>query len=101
VKYFVYAGNFNYGATGRAAGFSQQELKRSAGAYQKYGEAIGDILNGKIPDSLTGSTYKPEFGDPTDIDLPLFSPGTSYGDDPVDQKYIQEGINWYDENFEK
>ena len=24
---------------------------------------------------------------------------SSYGDDPVDQSYIREGINWYDENY--
>ena len=80
-----HAGNFNYGAMGKAAGLSEQELKRFAGVYQKYGN--------------NGNTYKPEFRDPEDIDFPLFSPGTSYGDDPVDQRHIQDGMDWYDENY--
>lgn len=35
-----HAGNFNYGVMGRAAGLSEFELKRGAGFYQKYGEAL-------------------------------------------------------------
>ena len=88
-----HAGNFNYGAMGRAAGLSEQELERFAGAYQKYGESVRDILNWQIPDKLTGSTYRSEFGGPMDIGR------SSYGDDPVDQVYIREGIEWYDEYY--
>lgn len=93
-----HAGNFNYGAMGRAAGFSEQELKRGAGVYQKYRELpnkIAGLLDRKWPDKWTGSTYREEFGDPTD--MAFFTPGTSYGDDQVDQDHIQDGMDSYDE----
>ena len=64
-----YAGNFNYGAMGRAAGLSELELKDGAG-YQQLRDGTSDI----------------EFWN-------------SWGDDPIDQQHIQEGIDWYDANY--
>ncbi len=64
-----HAGNFNYGAMGRAIGFSELELKGGAGV-QQFFDGTSDL-----------------------------SFVTSYGDDPEDQKYIQAGIDWYYENF--
>jgi hypothetical protein len=63
-------GNFNYGATGAAAGIPDQVLLRIAGyAQQKAG------------------TSMPAWGGPL---------GSSpYGDDPDDQKLIQQGIDYY------
>ncbi len=64
-----HAGNFNYGAMWRALGLSAIELKAGAGAYQ--------VKSGTS-------------------DLSFYD---SWGDDPVDQEYIQEGIDWYDANY--
>ena len=65
-------GNYNYGVTGRAAGFSENTLLRMAGwAHRR---------------EKTNSEYR---GHPL---------GKSpYGDDPKDQKWIKEGIKDYDE----
>jgi hypothetical protein len=90
-----HVGNFNYGAMGRAAGIWSQSLKRAGGVYQKYGESISDIFNRKMPRGF-GSTYKPEFGDPFDINLFKV---TSYGDDPVDLYHVQKGMDWYENNY--
>jgi hypothetical protein len=62
-----HAGNFNYGAMGKAARLSDVELK-AGGGYQQ----------------LRDGTWKIGFIG-------------SYFDDPVDQGYIQDGIDWYDE----
>lgn len=62
-------GNFNYGVTGSALGFSETTLKAGAGVYQVY-SGTSDI-----------SFYD------------------SWGDDPVDQEYIQQGIDYYNENY--
>ncbi|HFH4003038.1 polymorphic toxin type 44 domain-containing protein [Pseudomonas aeruginosa] len=62
-------GNFNYGATGAAAGFSEQILLRAAGAAQ----------------TLAGTSDK-DFG--------AWWAGTPYGDDPVDQIWIKAGIDY-------
>ena len=64
-----YAGNFNYGAMGRAAGLSETELKAGGGAYQIW----------------SGTS-----------DLNFYD---SYFDDPIDQQHIQEGIDWYNANY--
>lgn len=40
---------------------------------------------------LRATTYEPRFG------LPFLS--KPYGDDPVDQYWIQAGIDYYNENF--
>lgn len=63
-------GNFNYGMTGAAAGFSDQVLLRAAGwAQQRAG------------------TSTSAWGGPLG--------GPPYGDDPNDQQMIQDGINYY------
>jgi hypothetical protein len=68
-------GNYNFGMTGRATGFSEDTLKRGAGAYQ-----------------IKSGTSNPQWGWPW---------GKSpYGDDPNDQRWIGEGVkdfeNWRD-----
>jgi hypothetical protein len=62
-------GNFNYGVTGTAAGFSEEILKRAAGFAQ-----------------IQAGTSKEDRGNP----LGSFP----YGDDPEDQKWIQLGIDY-------
>jgi len=66
-----YASNFNYGAMGKAAGLSDLELQLAAGMYQ--------IWSGTSNISFYNT----------------------YFDDPVDQKYIKEGIDWYNINDKK
>ena len=68
-----HAGNFNYGVMGRAAGLSEFELKAAAGVYQVWSKT-------------------------SDIDF-VMPWSWSFGDDPIDQQYIQEGIDYYDENY--
>ena len=60
-------GNYNYGLTGRAAGYSEELLRRVAGGYQ--------IISG---------TSKSKWGWPWGL--------PPYGDDPTDQYWINEGI---------
>jgi uncharacterized protein RhaS with RHS repeats len=63
-------GNFNYGATGAALGFSEQTLLRGAGwAHQRANNP--DELNIK------------------------WMGAAPYGDDPKDQAQIKAGINYY------
>ena len=68
-------GNYNFGMTGRATGFSEDTLKRGAGAYQIY-----------------SGTSNPQWGWPWG--------NSPYGDDPNDQRWIGEGVkdfeNWRD-----
>ena len=64
-------GNFNYGATGAAFGFSDQTLLRMAGYAQ-----------------WSAGTSVPEYGRP-------WGPFQPYGDDPWDQHWIQAGIRYY------
>ncbi|MDD5491994.1 MAG: polymorphic toxin type 44 domain-containing protein [bacterium] len=64
-------GNYNYGLTGRATGFSEDVLLRGAGAYQIYRK-----------------TSERDWGWPWG--------GYPYGDDPNDQKWIKEGITDYE-----
>jgi len=62
-------GNFNYGATGAAMGIPDQALLRAAGYFQ-----------------------------PSKASLPYFGHwwgGAPYGDDPADQLWIQQGIEYY------
>jgi hypothetical protein len=63
-------GNFNYGATGKAAGFPDSVLQRGAGWAQ---EQAG------TSDPSWGHWYE---------DAP-------YGDDPIDQEQIKKGIDYY------
>ncbi len=70
---FANFGNFHYGATGSAAGFSPSILLRMAGAAQ-----------------TRAGTSSPEWGSPLS--------GPPFGDDPVDQEYIMRGIFYYYSN---
>ena len=63
-----HVGNFNYGATGKALDFTDELLKGLAGGYQ--------VFNG-----------------PRD-----WSFWSSWGDDPIDQFYINQGTDWYENN---
>ncbi len=71
-------GNFNYGATGRACGFSEGVLLRAAGTVQ-----------------IFFSKSRVEWGSPLDTHT---SNGkqSSYGDDPRDQEMIRKGIKFYE-----
>ncbi|MEE1925290.1 polymorphic toxin type 44 domain-containing protein [Pseudomonas sp. 148P] len=62
-------GNFNYGATGTAAGISEEVLLRGAGWAQSQ-----------------AGTSEPEFGS--------WWSNAPYGDDPKDQRQIKAGIEY-------
>ncbi|MHB0972582.1 MAG: RHS repeat-associated core domain-containing protein [Thermoanaerobaculia bacterium] len=62
-------GNFNYGATGAAMGIPDQVLLRAAGYFQPR------------------KAWLPYFG--------RWWSGAPYGDDPADQVWIQQGIEYY------
>jgi hypothetical protein len=67
-------GNFNYGAVAAAFGFSDAVVLRAAGFVQwQWGK---------------GRTWRPEFGNPFQWNPP-------YGDDFLDQHWIQAGIDYY------
>ncbi|MFC1659535.1 polymorphic toxin type 44 domain-containing protein [Pseudomonadota bacterium] len=66
-----YIENFNYGAIGKAAGFENIELKLGVGIYQ--------TLNGSSKNHFT----------------------PSYFNNPTDWKYIQKGVEWYEQNYSK
>jgi hypothetical protein len=68
-------GNFNYGATGRAAGFPGETLLRAAGAVQL------------LQSGSEGHGPGNPFGSPP------------YGDYPTDQAYIRQGIEYFDRNY--
>lgn len=74
-------GNFNYGATGAAAGFSEATLLRAAGWAQ-----------------VRSGTSRPEWGTSVTLLEALLGIGGTppYGDDPRDQFWISEGIRYYD-----
>jgi RHS repeat-associated protein len=76
---YEHFGNFNYGATGRSVGFPGEMLLQEAGRYQ----------------SVT-RTSSPAWGSPGVRFFPSTGTG-SFGDDPVDQFWIQQGIRYYDE----
>lgn len=71
-------GNFNYGVTGRSVGFPPIILLQEAGRAQS---AAGTSL--------------PAWGSPGALGQPWTGSG-SFGDDPVDQFWIQQGIRKYD-----
>ena len=73
-------GNFHYGATGRGVGFPPSILLQRAGAAQ-----------GR--DTNVDAT----FGDPGVPFLPFTGSG-SYGDDPVDQYWIEQGMRYFDQS---
>ena len=72
-------GNFNYGAAGRGHGFRGTILLQEAGKAQ-----------GKA------GTSDPSWGSPGVRFYPHTGTG-SFGDDPVDQYWIQQGIRYHDE----
>jgi RHS repeat-associated protein len=69
-------GNFNYGASGTAFGFSDTRLLREAGRAQR-----------------KAGTSKPNWGDPGWL-LDPWGGTPPYGDDPADQFWIKRGINF-------
>ena len=69
-----HAGNFNYGSTGRAVGFSEEVLLRGAGWAQE-----------------RAGTSKPEWGH--------WYGDAPYGDDPRDQAKISEGYGYFDDEY--
>jgi hypothetical protein len=69
-------GNFNYGATGRAIGFSEYQLLSEAGRGQ-----------------VAAGTSKPGWGTPPGR---IWGKGVPpYGDDPNDQNMIKKGFEYY------
>jgi hypothetical protein len=71
-KQYEEFGNYNYGMTGRAAGYSGNILKRGAGVYQIY----------------SGTSIQ-QWGWPWG--------SATYGDDPKDQYWIDEGVKDFEE----
>src|SRR5690606_4216865 len=69
-------GNYNYGFTGRHLGFPAWMLERAAGAYQEFG----------------GTDWDPDNGH--------FWEESPYGDYSEDQKWIQEGIRDFEEDYQ-
>jgi hypothetical protein len=67
---FQPAGNFNFGATGASLGIPDQVLYRGAAAAQ-----------------IVAGTSQPQFGNPLWV--------SPYGDDPLDQVWIQRGIDYF------
>jgi hypothetical protein len=74
-------GNFNYGATGRAAGFSEDTLLRAAGWAQVH-----------------AGTSQSDWGIPINRVEALLGIGgkAPFGDDPNDQVWIKPGFEYYD-----
>jgi hypothetical protein len=66
-------GNFNYGATGRAL-FSSETLQRGAGAIQ-----------------LKSGPYDSSWGVPWG--------GPPYGDQPIDNFWIRQGVDYYEQRY--
>jgi RHS repeat-associated protein len=76
---FIPFGNFNYGAAGAAAGFSEGQLLRAAGFVQKwFGDSEGDGGSVNIINALTGTGGQSPFQD-----------------QDVDQENIKLGILYY------
>jgi hypothetical protein len=65
-------GNFNYGATGRAAGFGRNTLLALAG----WAQAVHEMERGTLPTNSILTNF----------------------DDPVDQTFIDQGIDYYEMN---
>lgn len=73
-------GNFNYGATGAALGFSDATLLRMAGWAQTRSGNSGSGTSLGLLNSLLG-----------------FGGQAPFGDDPADQVWIKRGIQYYKE----
>lgn len=72
-------GNFHYGITGAAAGINEKLLRHQAGIAQ-----------------VEAGTSKKEWGDPgTGYKMLRVNPSGNFGDDPVDQKWIKRGYDYY------
>lgn len=80
-KKFEDFGNFNYGATGRALGFSEETLLRMAGVKQ-----------------VQDNHSHPDWGVPANIFAAFLGVGgkAPFGDDPYDQMWIKRGIRYYE-----
>ena len=76
-------GNFNYGATGAAVGFSLRILKREAGRASLV--AMEESKRKRYEElwGTPGSRLNPDGGT------------KSFGDDPKDQKWIERGFRYY------
>ena len=77
-------GNFNYGATGNAYGWSLNSLLNEAGRAQ-----------------IEAHTSSPAYGKPSsrwDMLLHGIDGTGSRGDEPKDQEWIQRGYKWYNNN---
>lgn len=74
-------GNFNYGATGKALGFSEDILLRMAGTKQ-----------------VEDGHSRPDWGISVSVLDALLGVGgvAPYGDDPRDQEWIKRGFRYYD-----
>ncbi|MDH0864096.1 polymorphic toxin type 44 domain-containing protein, partial [Mitsuaria sp. GD03876] len=70
-------GNFHYGAVGRSFGFYDQVLLREAGRAQ-----------------VAAKTSRPEWGFPPASRLDIYGGKAPFGDDPNDQRMIQDGIEY-------
>lgn len=88
-------GNFHYGVTSKAFGFPEWLSKRAAGAYQ-----------------IDSNTSTPEWGGPAQLtlgDKTKWPDGLlykymgilsyPYGDDPADQRKIEQGFRYYDDHY--
>ena len=74
---YEHLGNFNYGLTGKAFGFTDGQLYRNAGAAQ-----------------IAAGTSRPEWGTPGNTIFGIGGAGF-FGDDPRDQAMIRAGIDAY------
>ena len=77
-KQYEAFGNFNYGATGAAFGFSERTLLREAGRAQ-----------------IRAKTSKPKWNKPGSR-LNPFGGKPPYGDDPRDQELIKQGVKYFE-----
>ncbi|MBC7999777.1 MAG: hypothetical protein IAF58_17620 [Leptolyngbya sp.] len=72
-------GNFHYGITGAAAGINERLLRHQAGIAQ-----------------VEAGTSKKEWGDSgAGYKMLRVNPSGNFGDDPVDQKWIKRGYDYY------
>jgi len=80
-RQYEYGGNFNYGATGRAMGFPRSVLLREAGRANLKADPTRKNKN---------------LGHPPAIPLCPVGGKAPFGDDPNDQKAIEDGMDYFD-----
>jgi len=80
-------GNFNYGATGVAAGVNGTIVKWGAGLVQTYRGDAGNNPGSADPSILWG------VGGPL-VPFTVIPPVSPYGDEPFDQQEIEQGIRF-------